>query len=158
LLLIVTVIGCSDVARAAERQRQVLVVPSDRRDAPTSVRTDRQLPRLLDVGAGLGYYSEYLYGPRFSGPASPDAFRTFLQLKYKDQRFDLIVAIQDNAIEFVRTNRNELFADTPVVFFGNHDPGPVANATGIVVQIQFQNSMIFAAALQPDLERVFVVS
>jgi signal transduction histidine kinase len=158
LLLIVAAIGCSDVARAAERQRQVLVVHSNRRDAPISIRTDRQLPRLLDDGPGLDYYSEYLDRPRFSEPDYQTAFRNFLQLKYKDQRFDLVVAIQDNAVEFVRANRKELFPDTPVVFFGNHDPGPIANATGIVVQIQFQNSMIFAAALQPDLEHVFVVS
>src|SRR5215467_7103201 len=98
LLLIVAAIGCGDVARAADRQRQVLVLHSNRRDAPISIRTDRQLPRLLDDGSGLDYYSEYLDRPRFSEPDYQTAFRNFRQLKYKDQRFDLVVAIQDNTI------------------------------------------------------------
>jgi signal transduction histidine kinase len=123
-----------------------------------SIVTDRELPRLLDDGSGVDYYSEYIDRPRFSEPSYQTAFRDFLRHKYQDQRFDLVVAMQDNAIEFVKANRNGLFADTPVVFFANHDPGPMPNATGIVVQIRFQDSLDFAKTLQPDIERVFVVS
>jgi signal transduction histidine kinase len=158
LLLIVAAIGCSDVARAADRQRQVLVLHSNRRDAVISIVTDRELPRLLDGGSGVDYYSEYIDRPRFSDPGYQTAFHDFLQHKYQGQRFDLVVAMQDNAIEFVKANRNALFVDTPVVFFANHDPGPMANATGIVVQIRFEDSVEFATTLQPDVERVFVVS
>ena len=158
LLLIVAAIGYGDVARAADRQRQVLVLHSNRRDAPISTRTDRELPRLLDDGPGLDYYAEYLDRPRFSDPGYQAAFHNFLRQKYEGQRFDLVVAMQDTAIAFVKANRDELFVDTPVIFLANHDPGPIANATGIVVQIQFQDSVRLATALQPNIERVFVVS
>ena len=158
LVFIVAAIGYGDVARAADVQRQVLVLHSNRRDAVISILTDRELPRLLDDGSGLDYYSEYIDRPRFSDPAYQTAFHDFLRLKYEGQRFDLVVAVQDTAIEFVKANRHELFADAPVVFLANHDPGPIANATGVVVQIRFQDSVDFAVALQPDLQRVFVVS
>jgi signal transduction histidine kinase len=158
LLLLAAAIGYGDVAKAADRQRQVLVLHSNRRDAAITIVTDRELPRLLDDGSGVDYYSEYLDRPRFSDPGYQTAFHDFLQHKYQDQHFDLVVAMQDNAIEFVKANRNTLFADTPVVFFGNHDPGSMPNATGIVVKLKFQNSVDFAVALQPDIERVFVVS
>ena len=158
LLLLAAAIGYGDVAKAADRQRQVLVLHSNRRDAAITIVTDRELPRLLDDGSGVDYYSEYLDRPRFSDPGYQTAFHDFLQHKYQDQRFDLVVAMQDNAIEFVKANRDTLFVDTPVVFFANHDPGSIANATGIVVQLRFQDSVDFAAALQPDVERVFVVS
>src|SRR5215475_2829160 len=95
LLLLAAAIGHGDVANAADRQRQVLVLHSNRRDAVISIVTDRELPRLLVDGSGVDYYSEYLDRPRFSVPGYQAAFHDFLRHKYQDQRFDLVVAMQD---------------------------------------------------------------
>jgi signal transduction histidine kinase len=143
---------------AGEDQRQVLVLHSTRRDGSFSILADRELPRLLDERRDLDYYSEHIDLPRFSEPGYQAAFRDFLRRKYRGHRFDLVFAMLDTAIEFVRSNRNELFPDTPVVFLANRAPIPMPNATGIIAESNFKGTVAFAAKLQPDLQQVFVVT
>ena len=47
------------------------------------------------------------------------AFRDFLLLKYKDVRFDAVIAVQDAALELVSGVRSQLFPGAPMVFFAS---------------------------------------
>ena len=150
-----------DVAWAAGVQKKVLVLYSTRRDAQISVVGDREMPRILDQGLteGLDFYSEYIDQARFIDPGYETAFRDFLRLKYGGQRFDLVIAIQNTAIQLFDTYGPELFPDTPMVFFT--DSGAVRrtpNSTGVVIELDLRGTLVFAEALQPDLRQVFVVS
>ncbi len=123
---------------------------------------ERELPRILDDGltdGSLDYYSEYIDRGRFPDPQYRAGLRDFLQLKYKGQRFDLIIAMQDLALEFIGGNRNELFPDTPVVSFATADATRrIANSTGLIAELDFSRTIALATELQPDIRRVFVVS
>jgi signal transduction histidine kinase len=127
---------------------------------PISIVAERELPRLLGAGLEeeLDYYSEYIDVPRFSEPSYPAAFRDFLRLKYKDEGFDVVVAMGDVAFELLRTYRTELFADAPVVFFVNQPVRTFPNSTGVIVELKFDRTLELAAHLQPDIRNVFVVS
>src|SRR4051812_38695840 len=148
-------------AQAIQGQKQVLVLYSTRRDAQIVSVVDRELPRLLAAGLGepLDNNSEYIDLARFPDPAYQAALHDFLSVKYRGYHFDLVVAIQDAAVEFVARNRKDLFRGTPVVFFAN---APVArhieNSTGIVSELQFGGTLALALALQPRVRHVFVVS
>src|SRR5262245_19360299 len=89
-------------AEAADRQTQVLVLYSTRRDAQIAVVGDWELPRILErsVSSELDYYSEYIDRARFSEIDYQRAFRDFLRLKYEGKTFDLVVAMDDVAYEF----------------------------------------------------------
>lgn len=158
VVLVLACIAWSDAAWATDRQPQVLVLHSTRRDAQFAILSDREFPRLFGDGRGVDYYAEYLDQPRFSEPGYQAAFRDFLRQKYAAQRFDVIVAMLGNAIEFVRSNRDTLFPGTPVVFFANRAPAPMSNSTGVIAESRFMDTVDFAAVLQPDLEHVFVVT
>ena len=149
-------------AWAASSQKPVLVLYSTRRDAQIAVVGERELPRILDDGltdGSLDYYSEYIDRGRFPDPQYRAGLRDFLQLKYKGQRFDLIIAMQDLALEFIGGNRNELFPDTPVVSFATADATRrIANSTGLIAELDFSRTIALATELQPDIQRVFVVS
>lgn len=161
VVLILAGLGLPDSSWAADRQKQVLVLYSTRRDAQIAVVGDRDLPRILDAGLpeGLDYYSEYIDQGRFPDPEYQLAFRDFLRLKYKGQRFDVVIAIENIAVEFVDKNRSQLFPDTQVVFFVNNPSARrVANATGVIAQLNLGNTLALAAQLQPGIRQVFVVS
>ena len=148
-------------AAQAASQKQVLVLYSTRRDAQVSVLGDRELPGLLQKGLGesTDFYSEYIDLARIDEPGYQAAFRNFLGLKYRGQRFDLLIAIQDVAVRFVGSYRDDLFPGTPVVFVAT--PGPatrIPNSTGLRLPLNLRDSLALAAALQPDLRHVFVVS
>jgi signal transduction histidine kinase len=147
-------------AQTTDRQKKVLAVSSFRRDVQFSVVTERELPRLLETGLGGGvdYYSEYIDTVRFQDAEQQSVFRDFVRSRYEDERLDLIIALGDDAAEFLADNRGALLSDTPVVFYVL-DPPPrrMANSTGLVNEFHFGRSIDLALALQPDLQHLFVV-
>jgi signal transduction histidine kinase len=153
--------GPDSVRAEQEGQTDVLVLYSTRRDAEIVTVVDRELPRILEqyLGQPLDHYSEYIDQARFPDPAYRTAFRDFLQLKYKWHRFDVVIAVQDVAVEFLANHRNELFPGTPLVFLAN---SPVRlrpqNSTGIIAELSLGGTLGLATALQPAVRHAFVVS
>lgn len=146
---------------SADRQKQVLVLYSTRRDAQIVTIGDRDLPRLLDQGLadGLDYYSEFIDQARFSVGSYNQLFSHYLRLKYQGHQFDLLVAVGDNSLRFLDETRATLFPDVPIVFFASQPSPPrPANATGVTAELELSDTVDLAMALQPDLRHVFVVS
>jgi signal transduction histidine kinase len=154
-------LGLVAAARADERQKQVLVLYSTRRDAQIAVLGERDLPPLLDasVPEGVDYYSEYIDQVRFTQPDYQAAFRDFLKRKYQPQRFDLVIAMGDLPLEFVDRNRDVLFDESPVVFYSNGPvPRRLRNSTGIAVRLNFTGTLSLVTQLQPDVREIVVVT
>jgi len=152
---------CVTLVWAQERQRQVLVLYSTRRDAQIVVIGDRELPKILEQGLplGLDYYSEFIEQARFSETDYQRAFRDFLKLKYVDHHFDVIVAMGDIPLQFLASTRDTLFGDVPVVYFATRQPAaPIRNATGLISEQDLGRTVTLAKELQPDTRQVFVVS
>jgi len=148
-------------AQEADGPKQVLVLNSTRSDDQFSVVWARELPKLLAEGVGerVDFYSEYFDFVRFPRPEYESAYLDFLRLKYAEKRIDLLILIGDVVIDFMSRNRNVLFRSTPAVFYTLIPPGSdFANSTGLINQLHFSGSLDLALALQPDLERVYVVS
>ena len=161
--LALAILGPAEPAWAANgaTAKEVLVLHSTRRDALMSVAGDRELPRVIEQGLrhDLQYYSEYIDLGRFPDPAYRAAFRDFLRVKYKGQRFDVVIAIQGAAVEFVSAYRSTLFPDVPVVFLALSPPvHAMVNSTGVVAQPGMARTLTLASALQPEVRNVFVVS
>jgi hypothetical protein len=146
---------------AQDLQKKVLVLYATRRDAQIVSVGERELPRILADGleGGLDYFSEYIDRARFPDALDQRAFQDFLRLKYRDVQFDLVIAMQELALDFVGRNRNELFPGVPVVFFANtSSTHAIDNSTGVVANLNLAASIALAAELHPDLRNVFVVS
>jgi signal transduction histidine kinase/ActR/RegA family two-component response regulator len=153
-------VAAPSLAYAQSEGKQVLVLYSTRPDAQLSIIGESRLPRTLDAGHAqdLVYYSEFIDDSTFPESAYP-AFREFLRLKYQGTRFDLIVAIQDLAIDFVNYHRDTLFRGAPVVFLTNHrTSGRLPNSTGLIHERDFAATIAFLRQLQPDVRHVFVVT
>jgi signal transduction histidine kinase len=154
-------LSASGSAWAADPQARALVLYSTRRDAQIAVVGDREMPRIIEAGLerDLDYYSEYIDRGRFPDPQYQEALRDFLRSKYRGLRFDVVIAMQELALEVIGKYRNDLFPDTPVVFFATTSaPRRISNATGVVSELNFAQTLDLAAALQPDVRHVFVVS
>ena len=163
LLLFATALHASDVAWAASgsAQPRVLVVHSTRQDTQLPRVADRDLPRILSnrLSRAVDYYAEYIDAARIPTLQHERAFRDFLYAKYRNQRFDLVVAMQDVAWDFVRKYRGALFPGTPVVFSSRNRNVPrPANSTGVVSEINLRGTLDFALTLQPETTQVFVVT
>src|SRR5262249_20100301 len=144
---------------AAEPQK-VLVLYSTGRDAQTSIIGERDLPRILSEGStrNLDYYSEYVDQARFPSPDYAEAVKDYLRRKYHDDHFDLIISLQETASRFLVDVRDDVFPDSPVVFADYESVPRIPNSTGISSGLDLSGSVALAAALQPDLRNVFVIT
>jgi signal transduction histidine kinase len=161
VILLLAELVLASTVHAQDTHKQVLVVHSTRRDAQFSIISESDLPRALDVGLArnLDYYSEFIDLARFPQPGYRQAFGDFLRLKYQGVRFDLIVAMQDPAVEFVSNSRDSLFRDTPVVFLTNRPTTTHRrNSTGVVHERKYVPTLDLIRQLQPDVRNVFVVT
>ena len=148
-------------AIAQQRQHDVLVLYAVRRDAQLAIVADREIPRVLQAGLaeGVDYYSEFMDRARLAHADYESAFRAFLALKYSQHRFDAVVAMGDEPLDFLRRHRDSLFGDTPIVFFSTRSsPDRLVNSTGVIAELDLTGTLELAARLQPDLRRVFVVN
>jgi PAS domain S-box-containing protein len=99
------------------------------------------------------YHSAYLF---------PILKETYI-LKYKDYRFDLILASDNNALDFIVKNRNELFPGVPVVFSGinNFKKSMIdrqKNITGVIEAVDMKGTLDLILHLQPMVKDVYVVA
>src|SRR5688572_30092997 len=139
-------------AAAQSEHKRVLVLHSTRRDAQISIVAESELSRSLDVGLArnLDYYAEFIDLSRFPEAVYKEGFLEFLRLKYQGVRFDLVIALQDAALEFLNEHGDTLFRDTPAVFLTNN---PVAsrrpNSTGVIHRRNFVTTVDFIRQLQP---------
>ena len=156
------VVSClADTAAATQEQKEVLVLYSTRRDAQIVTVGDRELPRILEKGLseGVDYYSEFIDEGRLPQPGYPAAFRNFIDLKYRGAKFDLVIAMGTQSLQFVVAQRDKIFAGAPIVYFADKDdPLPnYPNATGVISTGDLSGTVSLATALQPDTKNLFVV-
>jgi signal transduction histidine kinase len=145
----------------AQEQKQVLVLYATRRDAQLAVLGDTRLPRLIEQGLSerVDYYSEHLDLARFPDARYQAAVAAFLEAKYTDQRFDVVIAMHESTLAFAAAHRDRLFAAAPIVFFASSpDVERPPNSAGVVTATDFARTVTLALALQPDLQNLFVIT
>jgi signal transduction histidine kinase len=148
-------------ASAATHQTRVLVLHSTRQDTQLALLADRDLPRILTnrLGRPVDYYAEYMDAARIPDAQHQRALRDFLYRKYRGQSFDLVIAMEDAAWQFVRTHGDKLFPGTPIVFTStDRNVQRRRNATGVISRVDLSTTLDLALKLQPEVSRVFVVS
>jgi signal transduction histidine kinase len=159
-ILVLAAFWPTSSARAQSEYAHILVLYSTRPDAQLSIVGERELPRILFAGLAenIAYHSEFIDDSTFPESAH-EALSEFLRRKYEGTTFDLVIAIQDGAIEFVDRHRDSLFRDTPVVFLTN-DPaaGRLSNSAGLIHERNYAATVAFLRQLQPTVRQVFIVT
>ena len=155
-----------DVTAQGE-QRSVLMLYAQRRENPLPAAVDPLLQGILAQRVpGVDYYNEFIDTSRFADPEFQHALRDFLKHKYAGRRFAVVIAASSQALDFVKANRDELFAGVPVVFHRTSDmesapsptEGPEPLSTGVSSNLDLARTLPVVTQLQPNIKRVFVVS
>ncbi len=105
---------------------------------------------------------EYLDWRRFPNPARTETLLSYFEQKYSRRPFDLIVALDDPAVNFVLEHRAHFGAAVPVVFGGVNDVEPehfatVPAVTGVAQTYDFAGTLALIHRLQPEVKRVVAV-
>jgi hypothetical protein len=117
-MLVWLLTGFMSVAAAAEPQsRAVLIIDeSDPSSGAPTIFSSTLRATLNDFTPLVAVYGETLDVSRFAEPRQGDILRGYLQEKYRDLRFGVIVAVGLSAFDLVKKWRSELWPGVPLVF------------------------------------------
>ena len=114
------------------------------------------------AGADIDLVVEYMDTKRHDPAKLTPRLAGLYQQKYAGSKFDVVVAADNNALNFMREHRRQIFGNPPVVFCGINtrsetlppvDPG----MTGIFEVIDIAGTLDMALALHPRASRVGVI-
>ncbi|MUM77574.1 hypothetical protein GKC30_08015 [Pseudodesulfovibrio sp. F-1] len=92
-----------------------------------------------------------------------DLLASQYRLKYRDIRFDVIIASDDNAARFALKYRATLFGGAPMVFCGVNDAdflqeGSRGGVTGVYEAVDIEGTIATILSLQPGVGTIHLIS
>ncbi|MTW19503.1 PAS domain S-box protein [Allochromatium palmeri] len=148
---------------AAAESPEVLILVSYH---PGEVWSDRELAgvqqTLRQARPELFPAIEYLDTKRFPGPEHLERLKDYLGRKYQGREPDLIIALDDSALNLLLNDSATLFAGVPVVFGGINDYHPELltrrpGLTGVVQAHDLAGGLELLLRLHPEARRIWVI-
>ena len=107
-------------------------------------------------------YNESLDLSRFRGAEYEESLEAHLRVKYRDKPVGVVIAIGSATLDYVLRRHAVLWPGTPVVFGMVDEPTvarlkPAADVTGSIMKLRFEDMMVTARAVVPDLAGVALV-
>lgn len=124
----------------------------------------RGITSVLEPVLGVeNVFVEYMDTKRFYEPRHVAQLPEVYRRKYADHRIDLVVGVDDRAVDFLVEHRDELFPGTPVVFCGVNYFRPEKLKgrrffTGVSEDADLGASLETALDLHPGTRRIYVVN
>jgi signal transduction histidine kinase len=113
-------------------------------------------------GSPVTIYVESLDLSRFTGRDYEESLQAHFRQKYRDKPIGVLVAVGSATLDFVMRRRGELWPGVPVVFAMVDEPTVERlklppDVTGRIAKLRFEDMMIAARAVVPNLEAVAIL-
>ena len=164
VILIQILLSCFVAATVFdEGKKQVLFIDSY---APGMVFSEQELNGVRDAFDQLDGSEElrveYMDTKKVYDETHIQNLLSLYKHKYADIRFDVIIAADNAAFDFVMRYLDELFPDTPVVFLGvNYFSDEMlegrTNITGVVQDIDSSSTIRVALTHFPDTKHIYII-
>ncbi|MCM0754832.1 PAS domain S-box protein [Desulfovibrio aminophilus] len=116
---------------------------------------------LAESGADVNLQIEYLDAKKHDLESLSKAYLELFRGKFARHRFNAVIAADNDAFNYVMSVRDELFPGAPVVFCGVNEqerlPQAMHNVTGVVENIDVEESLRIAMRLHPGRDKVLVL-
>jgi signal transduction histidine kinase len=143
---------------------RVLILLGSDYTLPASVVEANAIRATLAAGTPrrVEFFIEALDANRMPLAAYETDFTRFMQQKYRDRPMDIVIAVQQAALDFAERHRAELWPGTPVVFCAMPADWVrgrtfAAGITGVTATLDPVGTLELALRLQPGARQVVVV-
>ena len=111
----------------------------------------------------INMYIENMDTKRFNSKQYYQSLKNIYKLKYKDIKFDAIIVSDNNALNFLKKYRDELFGDIPVSFCGinffkTSDLKGYHNYTGVAENEDFDANIKIIKKLFPNIKTIYITA
>lgn len=163
--LLACAVLCAAASAQAPARHTILTIHQGAASFPSNPIYDAAIRRslLANIHEPIEYFSEY-FDPESATPVEEDAaFAEYIRQKYRGRHIDIVITIADDATRFAVKHRDDLFADTPIVFMGLYQPDEAsrtagAGITGVRVGVAYGKTLDAALAMHPGTEHVYVIA
>lgn len=162
-IAICLVLAGSIVHADSASKKHILVLNSYHKGLSWTDRIVEGIESALRTESGnFELYLEFMDTKRYVNEDHMRSLYDLYRIKFKEKTFDVVIATDNNAFDFLRRYHEELFPDTPVVFCGinNYKDALLegfALFTGVVEDIDIKDTVEIALELHPDATRIVVV-
>jgi len=146
-----------------QRKKKVLVIHSYHQGL---IWTDDISKGISSVFIGRGdieVHTEYLDSKRNIDSVYFEELYRLYKYKHRNIKYDAILVSDNNALYFVRDNREEFFKDVPIVFcaidqFTDSLIKGMSHITGVTEEIDFKKTVEVMLKLHPDAKEIVIVN
>ncbi len=175
LLLAITVLGSSHSTFASNQEssststmplisapKHVLVLFSYHR-AEWSDNVQKGIESVFTPYQNVNFFYEYMDTKRLKTKEYLETLRKIYTEKYAEAHIDVVISVDNNALDLLAENAQTLFPDTPVVFCGINDYTPALHAsrsevTGVVEYGDFSDNLKIAFRARPNATKLYIIS
>ena len=175
LLLAITVLGSSHSTFASNQEssststmpvisapKNVLVLFSYHR-AEWSDNVQKGIDSVFTPYQNVNFFYEYMDTKRLKTKEYLETLQKIYTEKYTKANIDLIICVDNNALDLLAENARTLLPDTPVVFCGINDYKPALHAnrpdvTGVVEYGDFSDTLKIAFRARPNATKLYIIS
>ncbi len=134
---------------------------------PGYIWSDGEQQGILDTLRGgsraRNVYVEYMDSKHHSGDVYLETLRNLFRQKYLHKKIEVVLALDNPALDFILKNRKTLLGDVPVVFCGINDYQPdmhrgQAGITGIAQSIDPAGTIEIMLKLHPSAKEILVIN
>ncbi|MCK5163681.1 MAG: PAS domain S-box protein [Desulfobacula sp.] len=144
------------------RQKKVFILHSYHRSLSWDDSIDRTIESIFRKSdQNIEIQIEYMDTKRILNITYLEQLREIYKHKFRNQRFDVIICVDNNALNFLIKHRDEIFSKTPVVFCGvnNFHDSMLENTslyTGVVEAIEVKGTIDIALRLHPKIRQIVI--
>jgi signal transduction histidine kinase len=163
--LLVLLLGSNAIAAGAQESKRILVIYQDSSTMASAIGISQGLTQGLGqrLDTQLEVFTEFLDSGRFSEPAQTSRIADAMSAKYASVKLDAVVTQGPEALRFLLEHRKEISGSAPVVFGDISQRSfnrlqPPADVSGLITEYDARRTLDLALSLQPDADRIVVVS
>lgn len=150
------------LAAASHAQQHILVLYSYHGNEWTK-DIQSGIEHTLSEFSTLDIVTEFMDTKNYSTPDYYDLLTKFYHFKYDSLKFELVIAVDNNALDFILAHRNDLFCECPVIFCGINRFKPellkgYTNITGVVERAEFDKTIDIAFKARSMCDTVFIIN
>ena len=145
-------------------QKHILVLHSYNKSMSWIMNIDKAIGDTLKPNENnYVLHTEYMDTKRIFTKEYLLELKNMYKMKYDNTKFDIILSSDNNAYDFLRKNRDELFGNVPVSFCGvnnfiQKDLKGLTNFTGAAENFDAKSTVETAFKLYPKAKNVFIIN
>ncbi|WP_324171329.1 ABC transporter substrate binding protein [Sulfurimonas sp.] len=151
---------------ASVTQKDILLIHSYHRGYKWSDDISKVIDKNFDNRDDVSLTTVYMDTKKVATPLYFDRLFELYDERFRNRGFDLIIAADNNALEFVIRYHEHLFKDLPVVFLGinNFDEAMIyennmrSYTTGVVEAVDIKKNIDLILNLHPKLKKILIIN